>query len=59
MCFVYCTLYKFIREQKSIVVFLSFQGMIPRIVLTRYKMHNEEENIEASQRTVTDNGKCF
>lgn len=22
-------------------------------------MHNEEENIEASQRTVTDNGKCF
>jgi len=32
--------------------------MMPRVVLTRYKTHNKENIIEATQQINTDNGKC-
>jgi len=30
---------------------------MPRVVLTRYKMHSKEKIIEATQQINTDNGK--
>lgn len=60
MCVVYIVHYINLSEHKNLLLcFYLFQGLIPRIVLTRYKIHNKEENIEASQGAVTDNGKCF
>ncbi|XP_071632227.1 uncharacterized protein [Temnothorax longispinosus] len=38
-----------------IFVFLSFQGMTPQVLLTRYKM-NKGKNVEATRRINTDNG---
>lgn len=43
----------------KIFFFSSFQGMISRILLTRYKIYNKEKNIKATQEINTDNGKCL
>lgn len=40
-------------------MFLSFHGIMLRVVLTHYKIHDKKKNIEAVQQTNTDDDKCF